>query len=746
MGDYTPDDIYAAMRQADAAGDGAAVKALAAHLQTLQSAPPAQPVDEEAFRSQLHDILAAPKIDREAVHALFRNSGYSDADPSVDQGIDYAVAHPGHVPNLRVNGNLVTPPNGAVVTAAKSGADWFSAGLLNPVSAALDAVVPGVNKLDGPGIKSVWDGTSFGDAYHNNLATFRREDEADTKAHPIASAVGAGVGGVLSPVNKIAAPVKGASLIANLARVGASGATYGAVHGAATSNAGTVTGVASDAGKEAFVDAAGATVLGAGLSAASSTGSRLISAATRVARGVPEPGAGANLVAKSMAQDGLTPAQALSIVQSARSTGTPMMLADLGENLRSRAGSVSRIPGPARTIATSATLERQMGQTGRVRDAINDTVGPTTDTFAEHQQLMEQAKAAAAPLYATFHALPSRTSENLESLINTPVGRGALAQARTIAMNDRVDPNKLGFTLNDQGEVALTKNPSPQTLDYVKQGLDDALEKYRDSTTGKLRLDRMGRSIENVRKSFVAEMDKLYPGTYAAARGAYGGPAAMAEALNDGKAAISKSANEINQRLNNMSDAERQQYALGFRSAIADAIEKAPDGANVARRVIGSTAKRQALARVFGGNVDDLITRLENESATHRTYTAVHGGPATANRLAEDASTNSDLGLLEQGFDLVNAAKNGKTGLIGHLVSKGRDALTYGQGQVGQRTREDASALLFNSDPLALTNALDLSTSQRLLAAANRSVIARRGLVAGGRTGTVMGAAVSRRH
>ncbi len=45
----------------------------------------------------------------------------------------------------------------------------------------------------------------------------------------------------------------------------------------------------------------------------------------------------------------------------------------------------------------------------------------------------------------------------------------------------------LGF--NAAGDVIFIERPNMQTLDYIKRGLDDVLEKYCDSTTGILRLD-----------------------------------------------------------------------------------------------------------------------------------------------------------------------------------------------------------------------------------------------------------------
>jgi hypothetical protein len=95
MADFSVQDVYDAMRKADAAGDGEAVKALAAHLQSLAPADQPAPMDDATYKSQLQQMLAAPKIDRQAVHDFVKQSGHNDKNPSLDEGIDFAIAHPG---------------------------------------------------------------------------------------------------------------------------------------------------------------------------------------------------------------------------------------------------------------------------------------------------------------------------------------------------------------------------------------------------------------------------------------------------------------------------------------------------------------------------------------------------------------------------------------------------------------------------------------------------------------------------
>jgi menaquinone-dependent protoporphyrinogen IX oxidase len=61
-----------------------------------------------------------------------------------------------------------------------------------------------------------------------------------------------------------------------------------------------------------------------------------------------------------------------------------------------------------------------------------------------------------------------------------------------------------------------------------------------------------------------------------------------------------------------MTQAEAEQYGLGLRSAIADAMERSPDGANKVRALIGNPKRRAVLQLVFGGkaNLDRFVSTL----------------------------------------------------------------------------------------------------------------------------------------
>lgn len=704
---------------------------------TVDEADPAGPSEDE-FKAQIHHMLATGASAKD-IHSYVTSSGYEDS-PTIDQAVAFAKANPTRAQEVGIIAKPLAGGDTVSVGKPDTHSGWepekvdayfnqfpeptrpgLEDKLAHGFTLGLDTEATGAASALGslamhPITAYETGGQSVADAYHEgrqkNLAALDYVDQHS----PITGTIGDIGGMVMSPLGA------GGTTLKDLA-IG--GAKIGGIHGFEQGDDTLVHRLISG-GEEALTSAAAAPIVGKTLGLIGNLGAKATGAANRLLG--RDTSVGARLVSQKLAQDDIAPDAAAAIMDNSQKLGTPTTIADLGENVRALAGSVSRQPGVARNIAKSATGTRQLGQVDRIKDAINRDLGPTTDVLQTSNDLMKQAQTAAAPLYEKAYANPVVTTPRLDALLNTPAGKQAVARARTIAANEMHNPEAMGFALDKDGNVALnptvnlsadesgnliasqepaaTKGYTTQTLDYVKRGLDDILEQKRNPLTGKLVLDESGRAINSVKNGLLSEIDKLNP-DYAAARQAYAGPASMRSAMLDGKAALNKSASEIDQRLQNMSDPERQQYALGLRSAIADKLDAGTDGANKVLQVIGSPKKRAVLAKVFGdsGKLDDFISTLGNEQAAFDTYFAVHRGSQTAERAAED-SANSDTNLLKQlGADLA-AIKDGKGAVAGRLFDRLSDAAKFGAGKTGQRTREDASALLFSSDPLEFRNAM----------------------------------------
>lgn len=555
-------------------------------------------------------------------------------------------------------------------------------------------------------------------AYRRTRDAERARIEATRKKSPWLSFSGELAGGLLTGGGATANVGKGLlPLVKQGAKVGAaSGAVSGFGYGDGTENS--LVGAGLGAG------------LGAGIGAVLPVASRLtgktVSGAKRFAS--PQGGVGRSIVSKALEADNVSPRAAAAAIQDAEKRGVPLMLADLGSNIRGLAGSLSRRPGQSRTIARNAVLGRQEGQGERIRGAITRDLGPIVNPHEVSDQLVARARAAAAPLYDEAYKAAVVGTPELDAILSTPAGQQALGRARTIAANERRDPAALGFRLGEDGGVMLEptvpmtltsagkeggapvqqRGFTTQTLDYVKRGLDDIIEANRDPVTRRLHLDEAGRAINDVRASLVNEMDRLNP-AYKQARAAYQGPAREKQAMELGRKALNASDQEIVRMTDGLSDSELDQFLLGYRSAMGDVVDRRVDGGDKTAALLGSPRKRQALERAFGdrANLDQFGRTLQDERQAYETYRAIATGSPTAERLADDAMTD-DLSLLQDatGKAIKGAATGGLAGLIANGWDAAGDVWKFGAGKAGERAREDAAALLFNTDRAALEDAM----------------------------------------
>ncbi len=536
--------------------------------------------------------------------------------------------------------------------AAKSGVSGTIRNLLmaHGVSAAhANQLVP---KLGQSAVNDAANEQAYTKAYGNNPAAQAGQMLGQTAVvAPIISIVG-GVGGMLADATGTAlsdaAPI--ASKVIQGARTflsGTAGANTPGVAGGVARVASTVahgaqigaqaaayTGQPIAKGGEygAALGPAGA-VIGKALGAGATVGKNALSVFTDMSPNATQ-NAAANRLVQAFQADGLTPEQAIAKV---RALGPQGMLADVGgANVRNAGETVANSPGAGSNIAQQALEDRASSQPGRVNDALKEATGVSGNVHAEADQLMAQRAQEAAPLYEKAFANPVTPNDKLTVQLQNPLVQKALqdgakiAETNAAASGESFDPSKY---FNPDGSTPAA--PTMQALDAAKQGLDDMLEKYRDPTTGKLNLDSQGRAINNLRASFVKNLDTLNP-DYAAARQAYAGPSQSLDAMNMGKRALSNDP-EVNAKVvGNLSPGDKQFYLQGVTRAIQDKINGAQDGADVTRRIFGNDLIRKKIAAAF----DDpeafakFQQQMENEKTFAETRNQTLKGSPTARRLA----------------------------------------------------------------------------------------------------------------
>lgn len=445
-----------------------------------------------------------------------------------------------------------------------------------------------------------------------------------------------------------------------------------------------------------------------------------------------------NQVRNALTADGNTARSVGKEIASAQSRKSPTSIADTGENSRQLLASVTRQPGPARRLGVETTAKRQEEQLERISAAVRRDLGPTANIRDLGDEIIDKARVKAKPLYEAAYNNPGAGAllPTIKPMLARPAMQKALKNAEKIIKEEGGDPKSLGFNLSDDGEVILSKAPSWQTLDYVKRGMDDVIEKYRDSTTGRLVLDGQGRAANNTLRSFLTKVDKANP-EYAAARAAYAGPAKMKDALNKGAKALRKSPDDIAAEMKNLSPSEKEMYRTGVRKGVVSFLEGKGDYADKVNALIGTQKSRKALSKVFGGKsgFDRFVKTLQDEREIGLTYKAVNTGSPTAMRMNFDSNTGGQR-ILSSAIDVAESGnRGGAAGAVGTAVRKIREAGTLGTGKAGDEARESIAALLSETDPAELS--LIIKSARRL--AANDRLLKRKQIRNAGRQGNAAG-------
>lgn len=556
------------------------------------------------------------------------------------------------------------------------------------VAAGLSAVGLGG---DGPNIWNSDDQSLF-DLWANNADLLHTRLDAENEDHGTASILGELSGVALeTPIAARAlGAIPGMAKLAEVAGEGVRGTVQTMAEGAAYGSG------AAGPGNRGEGAAIGGT-----LAPMVSTVAKLPVAAVDAGKTVlsGSPGLARRIVAKAIKSDENTPADVASEMASAHANDVPYMIADSGENARGLLAAATRTSGPARTLARDALETRQSGLIERVTNAIERDLGPVSNPHEVADNLMTEAKATAAPLYrrAYNRPVPDAFLEKLKPLLQRPSIQKALGNARKIAQEEGEDPDAIGLVVRD-GETVIGAAPTWKTLDYIKRGMDDVVEGYRDPTSGKLVLNTEGRAVNNTLRSYISAMDVANP-EYAAARAAYAGPVSGISAMNAGRKALGMTADDLEARMRDMTPFQKDMFALGARRAMAEAIAARGDSANVINTITGTGKKRAMLARLFGDRktYQRFVETLGQEKEGFRTYARAIHGSSTALNLEDDAT-------LKFAAAAADMAANGGI----PIATAVRQLVKFGIGKVGDKTKQQVAALLSESDPARFRELADM--------------------------------------
>jgi hypothetical protein len=505
----------------------------------LDNEAPAQPEQPPSIVAHVHPgVSPRADIKPQQIDPSYTVRGFSnevDADPTYHSGLSAADKHeyaaffadPKHPPSAGQLQHWYHAKTGALLGNAQQIVDVFrktgkfstveqvnvpakhqGAGAsfvnhaANAVAGDWGPEVAGVTDalgLGGSERPNIWnsDDQSFGNLVGTNADLERAQLEQDLVDHPLASA-----GGELTGV-ALTTPLAGAAGdAAGLAKLGETNRAL-----IQTGGEGFVYG--SGAGGPGHRLEGGA--VGAALAPLVGAAAKLPVAGYRAGKTVLEgsPGIARRIIAKAIKNDANTPDSVGQAISEAQANGVPLALGDTGENMRGLLAASSRASGVGRTVVRDALETRQAGLADRITQHIERDLGPIANPHQVADELMTKARSEAGPLYDQAYAAPGAAefSQKVAPLLQRPSMKKALSNAYRIAQEEGEDPEALGLSkfkpsdspiLDSSGkpmqvdEVQMSKAPTWKTLDYIKRGMDDVIEKYRDKTTGKLVLDMRG--------------------------------------------------------------------------------------------------------------------------------------------------------------------------------------------------------------------------------------------------------------
>lgn len=578
---------------------------------------------------------------------------------------------------------------------------------------------------------------SFGDLYNQEIDKVRQEQQQQhvdylTPALTIAGGLASGGPGAAGQSTLIAAPAVPQSLWQAMK----TGASYGAAYGGAAGFASSEGGYANRLRGTAWGAGSGA-IIGAAVPLSLKIGSLGWHGLQNMFGWGDPQIAAKNLVLRAMERDGITPEAALAKYNDWQAQGAkPEVLADLGgNNLKQLARTVISVPGEPADKAATMLYERNQGAGDRIVLDLASSGMPNEGYYNSLDDLIKSRSESAGPIYdEAYRAAGETWSPELARLEKRPSMATAWNRAKLLAaeqgrtLPDVFQENALQGLDNVPNQV-----PTLEAWDYMKQGLDDMLEKYRNPITGKLQLDKLGRAINETRKQLVAALDvavedKVGSPVYAMARHQWAGPSEAMDALQAGRDVFRPDMEVTANRIANMTDTEKQFYRIGVVRAIKDRIDKTKDAGSVLKQFWNSPGWRDKLEATFpdAQSFEQFRALMDREGNMFRTYSTGTQGSRTAS--------------LEQGQRELEQVSFLGDVFSGRWHSAAGQVMRRAQG-INSAVADQIGAILFGPTQQAINN-VATQRAAFLQEQARRTAMLQRGLVplyaAGGRFGGAM--------
>jgi hypothetical protein len=392
------------------------------------------------------------------------------------------------------------------------------------------------------------------------------------------------------------------------------------------------------------------------------------------------------------------------VAEMLRGMGPEARLADAPVETIQRLGdAVATGGGPGANVAREALETRQAGALDRVGAAVAEAFGITQPKARTIEGLLAKRAEDSRPLYreAWAHELaptPEQAKRLGEFMADPDFQKAAKAGGDIL----RLEALKGGNSANSKVELM-------RMLDYVKRGLDDQIEKFRDPVTRKFPNNAKLSALKDARAAYVELLDQINP-KYAAARAAWAGPSEARDLIEMGGKLASKNPDIADAALARLSKEQRELVATGFGHALMTKLETGGPDADFAKRIFRDKASRRRIEAMIGDpeRFAKFEDAMKGEMAMHETLARTLRGSPTARRLSA-MSEGIDPGVLVDAGNALGHGLAGNTGsALGFAASLGRRLM----GAPTAARNEHLAELLYGTEGL---NAL-----QQLARPANR--------------------------
>lgn len=418
---------------------------------------------------------------------------------------------------------------------------------------------------------------------------------------------------------------------------------------------------------------------------------------------------------------------------------TDAMIPDVaGEATRRLARGATTVAGDGGDVATKALDDRAANLGDEIANDVGSVLaGGKSATEALDEIATRQAANAGNDYDAAFNVngapVTVNVTDDIKRLFSLPAFDEAVEQARNLAKFDGVDMPSADQLIKGQ----KLDNLSLKEMHYIKMGLDEVmgLGKRGQSKTS------IGRGVERglkgARADFIKILDDASPkingeSAYKTARNKFAGDARLREAIEDGKSFTRAEPDELEAKLRNMSDSEKEAFRIGVAQSVRNSVDKTADLADAGRKIFGNQRQKDLLALSFPDKKTfDAFEKRMNariEQVKTRNTANPRSGSQTALR-QQDAANLTETADAVSSMLMGNPLPAARS-LAGRVTDRATTS-----GRVGSALSRD----LFATDAAAQRAFLDRLIARRAQEQARLARVGRNTGLYGGTVGTMSG-------